>query len=92
MLLDVREPHEWQAGHAPGAVHLPMGTISERASQLPTDRQIICVCHLGQRSALVTEALCRAGWDAVNLIGGMESWAASGLPVVDDLGRAGAIV
>jgi rhodanese-related sulfurtransferase len=92
MLLDVREPDEWQAGHAPTAVHLPMSTISQRAGELPRDRQIICVCHLGQRSALVTEALRRAGWDAVNLTGGMESWAAAGLPVVDDLGRAGSVV
>lgn len=92
MLLDVREPDEWQAGHAPAAVHLAMSTIAQRAGELPSDRQIICVCHLGQRSALVAEALRRAGWDAVNLIGGMESWAAAGLPVVDDLGRAGSVV
>lgn len=92
MLLDVREPDEWQAGHAPAAVHLPMSTISERAGELPRDRQIICVCHLGQRSALVTGALRRAGWDAVNLTGGMKAWAAAGLPVVDDLGSAGSVV
>jgi rhodanese-related sulfurtransferase len=91
MLLDVREADEWQAGHAPVAVHLPMSTISGRAGELPTDRQIICVCHLGQRSAMVADALRRAGWDAVNLSGGMESWAAAGLPVVDHLGRNGSI-
>jgi rhodanese-related sulfurtransferase len=69
-----------------------MAMISQRAGELPTDHQIICVCHLGQRSAFVTEALRRAGWDALNLAGGMESWAAAGLPVVDDLGRTGSVL
>src|SRR6266536_2947189 len=78
ILLDVREDHEWAAGHAPDAVHLPMSRIGERVAELPTDRTIVCVCHVGARSAAVAAALNRAGWNAVNLTGGMLAWLAAG--------------
>ena len=92
LLVDVREEHEWSAGHAPDAVHLPMSTLAERIGELPSDRPIVCVCHVGARSAAVTEALNRGGWQAVNLNGGMVAWAAAGLPVVDDAGGRGIVV
>jgi rhodanese-related sulfurtransferase len=84
VLLDVREDDEWADGHAPDAVHLPMSRLNERAAELPKDRLIVCVCHIGGRSARVAEALNGAGWDAVNLVGGMEAWERAGLPVVQD--------
>ena len=83
LLLDVREDHEWQAGHAPEATHLPMSRIGAEVGQLPTDRLIVCVCHVGARSAAVAEALTNAGFSAANLVGGMDAWAAQGLPVVN---------
>ena len=83
MLLDVREDHEWQAGHAPEATHVPMSRIGVEVAQLPTDRLIVCVCHVGARSAAVAEALTNAGFSAANLVGGMDAWAAQGLPVVN---------
>ena len=83
MLLDVREDHEWQAGHAPEATHVPMSRIGAEVAQLPTDRLIVCVCHVGARSAAVAEALTNAGFSAANLAGGMDAWAAQGLPVVN---------
>jgi rhodanese-related sulfurtransferase len=92
LLLDVREEHEWSAGHAPDAVHLPMSMLGERVGELRPDHPIVCVCHVGARSAAVTAALNRAGWQAVNLDGGMVAWAAAGLPVVDDVGRPGIVV
>jgi rhodanese-related sulfurtransferase len=92
LLLDVREDHEWQVGHAPEATHVPMSQLNERAAELPTDRTIVCVCHVGGRSAVVTDALNRSGWQAVNLTGGMEAWQAAGLAVVDDLGAPGSVV
>jgi rhodanese-related sulfurtransferase len=91
LLLDVREDHEWAAGHAPEADHLPMSRINQGVGNLPQGRTIVCVCHVGGRSAVVTEALNRAGWQAVNLAGGMDAWAAAGLPVVDDRGAPGVI-
>jgi rhodanese-related sulfurtransferase len=91
LLLDVREDHEWVAGHAPDATHLPMSRLAEGAGALPTDQQIVCVCHLGGRSAMVAAALAGAGFRAVNLTGGMEAWQAAGLPVVTDDGQPGAV-
>jgi rhodanese-related sulfurtransferase len=83
LLLDVREDDEWRAGHAPDATHLPMSRIGAHVAQLPTDRLIVCVCHVGARSAAVAEALTNAGFSAANLVGGMDAWAAQGLPVVN---------
>src|SRR6516162_2682879 len=81
-MLDVREPDEWQAGHAPEASPLPMGRVLDRRNDLPQDRRIVVVCRSGGRSAAVTESLRVWGFDAVNLSGGMCAWAAAGLPVV----------
>jgi DMSO/TMAO reductase YedYZ molybdopterin-dependent catalytic subunit/glyoxylase-like metal-dependent hydrolase (beta-lactamase superfamily II) len=82
LLLDVREPGEWQAEHAPDAVLVPMGQLRNRHAELPRDRPIVVICRSGGRSAAVTGALRAAGFDAVNLAGGMCAWAAAGLPVV----------
>jgi rhodanese-related sulfurtransferase len=92
ILLDVREDHEWAAGHAPEATHIPMSRISQHAQNLPADKTIICVCHVGARSAAVAAALNRAGWTAHNLSGGMEAWVAAGLPVVNYTGGAGVVI
>lgn len=81
-LLDVREPYEWAAGHIDGAVHVPMGQLAAGQDELATDRTIVCVCRSGNRSGAVAEALRRAGYDAVNLLGGMQGWAADDLPYV----------
>jgi rhodanese-related sulfurtransferase len=82
LLLDVREDDEWAAGHAPAAEHMPMSRIQRDYERLPADRRIVCICHVGARSAIVAEALRNAGWDAVNLAGGMNAWERAGLPVV----------
>jgi rhodanese-related sulfurtransferase len=84
VLLDVREDDEWADGHAAEAVHVPMWQLSERAAELPKDQTIVCVCHVGGRSAVVADALNGAGWTAVNLTGGMDAWERAGLPVVRD--------
>lgn len=81
-LLDVREVPEWVAGHVEVALHVPMHQLHTAQDQLATDRTIVCVCRSGARSAAVAEALRRAGYDAVNLLGGMVAWAADGLPYV----------
>ena len=87
LLLDVREPEEWQAGHAPDALLMPMGQVRLRQAELPRDRRIVVVCRSGGRSAATTESLRTWGFDAVNLAGGMCAWVSAGLPtatVVDD--------
>ena len=92
VLLDVREQHEWDAGHAPQARHLAMSELAGRISEIPTDVPVVCVCHGGGRSGAVSEALHRGGYNALNLRGGMVAWEAAGLPVVDDAGAPGAVI
>ncbi len=89
-LLDVREPYEWDAGHAPQAVSVPMGQLA--LDGLPAGRPLLVVCHLGVRSAAVVEALRGAGVEAVNVRGGMAAWSDAGLPVVTDGGTPGTVV
>ena len=81
VLLDVREPDEWLALRAPGALHIPMQQLATSLDRLRQDRTIACICHVGIRSAAVADALTNAGYDAVNIDGGMEAWEAAGLPV-----------
>ncbi len=91
VLLDVRENDEWAAGHAPGAVHVPMGQIPQQIDELAStfpDRPVHVVCRSGARSARVTAYLAQAGWDAVNVDGGMRAWAAAGRPMVAESSTA----
>jgi rhodanese-related sulfurtransferase len=87
-LLDVREDDEWAAGHAPEATHIPMGELSARTGELPVDQEIYVICRSGHRSARVSQALNGAGWQAVNVGGGMQDWAAAGRPMAADSGAA----
>jgi rhodanese-related sulfurtransferase len=89
-LLDVREPDEWAAGHAPAATHTPLNSL--QADELPTGQKIYCICRSGGRSGAAVDAMLRAGFDAVNVAGGMNAWAAAGLPVVTDDGKAGTVI
>ena len=86
VLLDVREDDEWQAGHAPDAVHVPMSELPARLPEVPTGRELAVVCRSGARSARVTGWLRAQGYDAVNVAGGMQSWVAGGRPMVSETG------
>jgi len=81
LLLDVREPYEWDAGHAPGAVHVPLGELVERLDEVPAGPRVAVVCRSGHRSASATAFLVARGRAARNVEGGMLAWAALGLPV-----------
>jgi rhodanese-related sulfurtransferase len=61
-----------------------MGSIMDRIDEIPSDQQIVVVCHSGYRSWQVTKALVEAGYDAVNVAGGMEAWQSAGGVVVTD--------
>jgi DMSO/TMAO reductase YedYZ molybdopterin-dependent catalytic subunit/rhodanese-related sulfurtransferase/glyoxylase-like metal-dependent hydrolase (beta-lactamase superfamily II) len=82
LLLDVREPDEWAEGHAPQALLVPMGEVHARLAELDADRRVVVVCRSGGRSAAITDTLRAAGYDAVNLTGGMCAWTAAGLPTI----------
>lgn len=90
-LLDVREDDEWDAGHAPEAHHIPLGELADRTGELPDGVGIAVVCRSGHRSSRATAALVEAGYPAVNVVGGMLEWAASGGEVVDGSGGSGSI-
>ncbi|WP_047869486.1 rhodanese-like domain-containing protein [Nocardiopsis sp. RV163] len=77
-LLDVREDDEWNAGHAPDATHIPLGQLNERADEVPRDQRVYVVCRVGGRSAQAVAAMNQAGWDAVNVSGGMRAWQHAG--------------
>ena len=92
-LLDVREPDEFAAGHAPGAHHLPMMEIPARMAEVPQDSDVVVVCRMGGRSAQVVAFLRGHGWDNVhNLDGGMRDWAAAGRELVSEDGRPARVI
>ncbi len=90
-LLDVRQAHEWDAGHADAAQWIPMGEVAARQAELPGGREIVVICRSGARSGRVTQALVQAGYHAVNLAGGMQAWQAAGHPVVTEAGTPGTV-
>ena len=91
LLVDVREQREWDAGHAPKAKHHPLRGLHSSSDRLPRERTIVVVCRSGNRSARATKVLTKAGFDAVNLTGGMSAWKAAGLPLVNSRGKKGTV-
>ena len=74
-LIDVREPHEWQIAHLPGAKLIPLHSIPARASELDSSREIVLHCHTGIRSMRALEFLRQAGFRKLrNLRGGIDAW------------------
>jgi rhodanese-related sulfurtransferase len=80
-LVDVRDDHEWEAGHIPGAAHIPLPELNERAGEIDRGRPVILYCRGGSRCAMATEALAAAGFDAAKLERGVVGWSEEGLPL-----------
>jgi rhodanese-related sulfurtransferase len=92
-LLDVRDPDEWVAGHAPEAVHVPMMDVPARLEEIPREGEVVVVCRMGGRSAQVVAYLMQNGYDnVVNLDGGMRDWAAAGKPMVSEDGQPARVI
>lgn len=81
VLLDVREDDEWAAGHADGAVHIPLGQLPTRYDEIP-DGELVVVCRVGGRSTQAVGWLGQAGRGATNLEGGMLAWERAGRAMV----------
>lgn len=79
-VLDVREDFEVAEGMIPGAIHIPMGDLQARLSELDAAVPVIAVCRSGNRSARVADALNAAGFTADTMDGGMTAWTRAGLP------------
>lgn len=93
VLLDVREEDEWDAGHAPGALHLPLSRLKAGAA-LPAaarGKPVVAVCRSGHRSQEAAELLAGRGIEATDVAGGMTAWAREGLPVTGGSGGSGVI-
>jgi rhodanese-related sulfurtransferase len=77
-LVDVREPDEYEAGHVPGAVLVPLATVPESLDQFASDATTYVICKSGARSYRACEFLVDQGLDAVNVEGGTMAWIISG--------------
>jgi rhodanese-related sulfurtransferase len=87
VLVDVREPHEWEAGRIPGARHVQLEHLASQADTIPRDKRVIFHCRLGVRSAMATKAFRASGYDALSMAGGIQAWHDAGLPLEPDEGR-----
>ena len=97
-LVDVRVDHEWETGHLPGAVHIPLAELPARVGEVDKDRPVILYCRGGNRSTMATVALTEVGYDAAKLTEGAVGWEEEGLPFepeggyVAESGEAAAIL
>jgi len=81
-LIDVREPHEFAAGHATGARNIPLGQLAGRANELADAETVLVICQSGNRSKTAQGQLAaRNVTDVRNVSGGTKAWRAAGLPV-----------
>lgn len=88
VLVDVREPDEWAAGHAPGSLHRPLAELDPAEF---AGRSVVTTCRGGGRGSRAAQTLRDAGVDAVSLGGGLKAWAQDGGAVVRDDGSAGTL-
>ncbi|MGI8430288.1 MAG: rhodanese-like domain-containing protein [Solirubrobacteraceae bacterium] len=80
-LVDVRQPHEHEAGRIAGDVHLELAQLTAQAHTIDAGRTVVFYCRSGARSAMATKAFGDAGFDAHNMSGGLLEWRAAGLPL-----------
>lgn len=82
VLLDVREPWEYNSGHAKGATNLPLSQLGKRLGEVPRNRPVLLICQSGHRSVNAAKVLQQQGiTQVVNVSGGTTAWRMHGLPV-----------
>jgi rhodanese-related sulfurtransferase len=86
-VVDVREPHEREAGYVEGTEHIGLNQLSAAASEFDPDQPVIFVCRVGGRSLMAAQALSSAGFDAYSMAGGVQQWADEGRPLSPDGGH-----
>jgi rhodanese-related sulfurtransferase len=82
VVVDVRQPDEYEEGHVPGARLIPLPEVPQRLGDMPAGEQVLLICGTGGRSQRAAEFLRERGRDAVNVAGGTRAWVESGRPVV----------
>jgi rhodanese-related sulfurtransferase len=80
-VFDVREPDEFQAGHVPGAVPIPLGDVMARLSEFPQNESFAVICRSGARSMRAAQYLDQQGRTCVNVAGGTMAWIEAGFEV-----------
>jgi rhodanese-related sulfurtransferase len=78
VLIDVRRPHEWEAGRIPGARRVEVNDLPSEAESLDKSRPVVLYCRAGSRSQLAAEGLSAGGFDAHALAGGITAWSGEG--------------
>lgn len=86
-ILDVREDMEWEAGHIEGAQHISLGDVPARYGEVPLDEDVYIICRSGGRSLKATAYLQDAGFDVLNVLGGMGAWQDAEKPMVSENGE-----
>lgn len=82
LLVDVREDYEYEDGHLPGAISIPMSEFQARFDEIEQDKTVILVCATGNRSGMVAEFMVAQGYeDVYNLLDGTVGWMQRGLPI-----------
>jgi rhodanese-related sulfurtransferase len=81
VLVDVRQPAEVRRGRVRGAINIPLGQLRARLGELDGDRQVAFLCHSGARSSRASAIAAKAGYDAINVRGGVIAWNRAGLPL-----------
>jgi len=83
LVLDVRAPGEWKAGHVDGSLNLPLTQLQKRLEEIPADRKVTVTCAGGYRSSIAVGLLKKSGRnDVEELAGGMAAWQTAGQPVI----------
>jgi rhodanese-related sulfurtransferase len=77
-LVDVRTDVEFEAGHIPGARHVPLADLQREAAGLAKQKPVIVYCRSGNRSGPAADAFAASGWDAHSIEGGLLAWAEAG--------------
>jgi rhodanese-related sulfurtransferase len=81
LLIDVRTPEEFESGHIPGAINIPVQVIDQYLDQIPQDEPIVLYCRSGNRSSQAFDILSNSGYSDIYDLGGIIDWTARGLPV-----------
>src|SRR5581483_11292345 len=86
-VIDVREPHEREAGHIADTRHIELTRLTSEAASIDAERPVVFYCRVGSRSTMAAEAFRTAGYDAYSMTGGLMRWDAEGRPLSPQGGR-----
>ena len=85
VVIDVRQPDEYDEAHVPGATLIPLGEVGGRLDEVPVDTEVLVICRSGGRSLKAAEVMAAAGRRPINVAGGTLAWIEAGLPVARGL-------